>query len=177
MLTVCNVFRDDFFHSEALIHIHPLIQFSAFFLCAPPQWTWNITIKIKMCFDCRLSALICTLYSHPHQGNSVRIVTRSVCTLCIVSSPKIIGQTNKIKCENVTSNTWFQTLCSKYNLGRHQALRLFGSWWGSARPWLQLSTLSTSAWGDFPSASEMHARLDSGQVNDWAIEEYSTSLP
>ena len=63
-------------HTVRSINIWTLTQFSSFWLCTPPQWILNETIK--MCFKCRLSALIWG-YLHPNQVNGVGITTHFIC--------------------------------------------------------------------------------------------------
>ncbi len=55
----------------------------------PPQWISNETNK--MCFNCRLSALIWG-YLHPNQVNGVGITTVCICALPLVKGPKVMGQ-------------------------------------------------------------------------------------
>ena len=61
------------------IYIRTLTQFSQFWLCTQPQWTWNWTWNetIKMWCKCRLLALIWG-YLYPNQVNGVRITTHFI---------------------------------------------------------------------------------------------------
>ena len=69
------------------ISIWTLTQFSAFQLCTTPQWIWNETIK--MCFKCRLWALIWG-YLHPNQMNGVGITTHFICASTFLRDQKYL---------------------------------------------------------------------------------------
>ena len=129
-------------------------QFSSCRLYTPPQWIWNETNK--MCFNCRLSALIWG-YLHPNQVNSVGITSFYMC-LPLFKGPKVMGQTNNHK-----SNFQFLILgCKSFSVnyrlksGMHRYHQTLGF-----IPLLQLSSVPACSLGIFPSvlssASEMHA--------------------
>ena len=69
-------------HTVRSINIGTSTQFSSFWLYTPPQWIWNETNKPKMCFNCRLSALIWG-YLHP---------SSFYMCLPLFKGPKVMGQ-------------------------------------------------------------------------------------